>query len=261
MAFEALKTALTTTPMLQLPRFDQQFEIHTDASATGVGVVLLQDQHPVAYFSKTLSPRLRAASAYAREMYAITEAVRRWRQYLLGRPFLIYTDHQSLRTMMYQTVQTPEQHRWLVKLLGYEFQIFYKPGSSNQPADALSRIPSESGPHLLSMNITRPLPALWGALHYAYKADTTMQDLFSSIHQNPDDHSNYSIRNNIILFQGRVLVPKNTALQQLLISEYHNTRVGGHAGIRRTFHRIASTFTWPNLKKDVRDFINNCHIC
>lgn len=71
-------------------------------------------------------------------MYAITEAVCRWRQYLLGRPFVIYTDHQSLRSMMYQTIQTLEQHKWLVKLFGYEFHILYKPGNTNQPADALS---------------------------------------------------------------------------------------------------------------------------
>lgn len=71
-------------------------------------------------------------------MYAITEAVCRWRQYLLGRPFVIYTDHQSLRSMMYQTIQTLEQHKWLVKLFGYEFHILYKPGNTNKPADALS---------------------------------------------------------------------------------------------------------------------------
>lgn len=56
MAFDALKTALTTTPVLQLPRFDQQFELQPDTSATRVGVVLLQGQHPVANFSKSLTP-------------------------------------------------------------------------------------------------------------------------------------------------------------------------------------------------------------
>lgn len=107
-AFQSLKTALTTTPVLRLPNFDQPFELQTDASALGVGAVLLQDGHALAYFSKILSPRLRESSTYAREMYAITEAVRRWRQYLLGRRFVIHTDHQSLRSLLHQTIQTPD---------------------------------------------------------------------------------------------------------------------------------------------------------
>lgn len=63
------------------------------------------------------------------------------------------------------------------------------------------------------------------------------------------------------MFQGWVLVPNNTTLQQLLISEYHNTSVGGHAGIWRTYHRITSIFVWSTLKNDVRDFVNNSHTC
>lgn len=158
-------------------------------------------------------------------MYAITEAVCRWRQYLLGRPFVIYTDHQSLRSMMYQTIQTLEQHKWLINLLGHEFQILCKPGNNNKSADALSRILSDSNHQFFSMNITQPLPTLGGggALHHAYKVDTAMYNLLSSIHQKPNDHLDYSIQNNIIIFQGQVLVPNNTALQQFLISEYHNT--------------------------------------
>lgn len=74
-----------TTPVLQLPDFTVPFVIQTDASGTGVGAILLQRGHPLAYFSKQLSPRLQTASTYAREMFAITEAVKKWRQYLLGR--------------------------------------------------------------------------------------------------------------------------------------------------------------------------------
>lgn len=64
---------------------------------------------------------MQAASAYDREMYAITEAVKKWRHYLLGRHFRIYTDQKSLRGLMSQTIQTPSQQKWLSKLLGYDF--------------------------------------------------------------------------------------------------------------------------------------------
>ncbi|KAL0373236.1 UNVERIFIED_CONTAM: hypothetical protein Scaly_1005200 [Sesamum calycinum] len=67
------------------------------------------------------------ASTYVHELYAITEFVKKWRQYLLGRPFHFFTDHQSLKELLSQSVQTPKQHKWLSKLLGFNYEIFYKP--------------------------------------------------------------------------------------------------------------------------------------
>lgn len=260
-ALNTLKTALTTTPVLRLPNFDQDFEVQTDASATGISAVLLQENQPIAYFSKALTPRQQASSTYAREMYAITEAVRRWRQYLLGRRFVIYTDHQSLRSLLHQTVQTPEQQRWLTKLLGYDFDILYKPCNSNRPADALSRLSSDADTQISLMAVTRPLQAIWGAVQHVYKDDQSIQSLLKEVTLQPEAYPNHSVRNNLILIHRKVLIPNNSALRQLLISEYHNTPIGGHAGIQRTLHRITSTFTWSGLKKNVRDFVNSCHIC
>ena len=64
---------------------------------------------------------MQGASTYHREMFAITQAVSKWRQYLLGRIFTIYTDQQSLNNLTNQTIQTPEQHKWLSKLVGFDF--------------------------------------------------------------------------------------------------------------------------------------------
>lgn len=89
------------TPVLQLPDFNAPFIIQTDASGTGVGAILMQRGHPLAYFSKQLSARMQAGFTYAREMFAITEAVKKWRQYLLGRRFTIQSDHQSLWSLLH----------------------------------------------------------------------------------------------------------------------------------------------------------------
>ena len=94
--FEHLKRAMITTPMLVLHNFDNEFVLETDGSNFGVGVVLIQNEQPISYFSKKLSIRMQQASAYLRELYAITEAVKKWRQYLLGRKFIIQTDLKSL---------------------------------------------------------------------------------------------------------------------------------------------------------------------
>lgn len=76
-ASENLKHAMTKTPVLTLPNFNDIFVVETDASREGVDMVLLQQNHPIAYFGKKLFPRLQKALAYARELYAVTEAVTR----------------------------------------------------------------------------------------------------------------------------------------------------------------------------------------
>jgi len=139
--FETLKSALTQAPVLAILDFSKAFVLETDASGIGIGIVLSQSQnnHPVAFFSKKLTHSLQKQSAYTRELYAITEAIAKFRHYLLGHKFLIWTDQRSLRSLTQQSLQTPEQQSWLHKLLGYDFTIEYKPGKDNVAADALSR--------------------------------------------------------------------------------------------------------------------------
>ena len=74
-----------------------------------------------------------------RELYAITEAVKKWRQYFLGMRFIIRTDQKSLCSLLDQVIQTPDQQKYLAKLLGYQYTIVYKPGKDNRVVDALSR--------------------------------------------------------------------------------------------------------------------------
>ncbi|KAL9428845.1 hypothetical protein AB3S75_030773 [Citrus x aurantiifolia] len=77
-AFDALKKAMVEAPVLQLPDFEADFILETDASNVGIGFVLMQSEHPISYFSKKLSPRLRASSTYIKELTAIVEAVHKW---------------------------------------------------------------------------------------------------------------------------------------------------------------------------------------
>lgn len=106
-SFNALKRAMTVALVLRLPDFSPTFYLDTDASDFGVGAVLMQDGHPLAFFSNKLGPRRRSASTYHKELYAIVEAIQKWRQYLLGREFVIWTDQKSLRELLQQVIQTP----------------------------------------------------------------------------------------------------------------------------------------------------------
>lgn len=126
---------------LTLPNFSQSFVIETNASGVGVGVVLLQHEHPIVFHSRKLGVRLEGSSANIKELYAITEAVAKWRQYLLGHRFTLCTDHKSLKEILQQKIHTSEQQRYVRKLLGFDFSIEYKPGKQNVVTDALSRAP------------------------------------------------------------------------------------------------------------------------
>ena len=99
-AFNQLKDALCRAPVLSLSDFSLPFFMETDASGVGMGVMLSQRNHPIAFFSKPFCPALLRASTYVRELAAITATVKKWRQYLLGHQFIILTDHRSLKELM-----------------------------------------------------------------------------------------------------------------------------------------------------------------
>lgn len=124
-AFNALKMAMTTTYVLALPNFSEQFTIETDASDFGIVAVLMQLGWPLAHMSRGLGVAKRAWSIYAKEMLAVIEAVRLWRPYFLGRRFLIITDQKSLKYLLEQRIATPEQQKWISKLVGYDYEIIY----------------------------------------------------------------------------------------------------------------------------------------
>ena len=151
-AFDQLKLIMTQALVLATSDFTIPFTIESDASSTAMGTVLLQNSHPIAFFSKPLCPRLQWASTYVRELHAITSSIRKWHHYLLGHSFIILTDHRSLKELMWQVIQTPEQQLYLSKLLGYDYIIQYKYGSSNVIADALSQILDQSTSHLLLLS-------------------------------------------------------------------------------------------------------------
>jgi hypothetical protein len=136
-AFLALKHALIEAPVLALPDFNKPFSIHTDASSVGIGVVLSQNCHPVAYLSKSLSPRTQAYSTYEKECLALIMAVEKWKSYLQHLPFVIYADHKSLIHLEEQQLTNNIKHKAFCKLLGLQYQVKYKQGTANAAADVL----------------------------------------------------------------------------------------------------------------------------
>ncbi|PHT78822.1 hypothetical protein T459_16874 [Capsicum annuum] len=99
-AFQKLKDAMNTTPVLSLADFTKSFIVETDACAKGIGAVLMQDGRPITYFSKTIAPKNWGLSTYEKEYLAVLSAVDRWRHYLMVGHFIIRTDHHSLKYLL-----------------------------------------------------------------------------------------------------------------------------------------------------------------
>ena len=237
--FFALQQALISAPVLALPDFSKQFQIHTDASDAGVGAVLIQEAHPIAFVSKALGPRTRGLSTYEKEYLAVLVAVEQWRSYIQHAAFIIYTDQRSLVHLTDQRLHTPWQLKLYTKLAGLQYTIIYKPGTMNQAADALSRHPSPPA----QLNVVSSSTPVWLAVVVSsYDKDPAATQLIQELLLAPDAHPPFSLSNGVLRKKGRIWVGHNPGLQQQQISTLHSSAVGGHSGFPATFSKIKKLF-------------------
>ena len=144
-AFEELKDRLTNPPVLAIPNDEDPFRVEADASDFATGGVLLQQQEGIwkviAYWSEALSAAERNYEIYDKEMLAIVQALKEWRQYLLGSnvPFEVWTDHANLTYFRSPQKLNRRQARWQSELSEFNFTLVHKPGTTMGKADALSR--------------------------------------------------------------------------------------------------------------------------
>ena len=144
-AFEALKSKLTTTPILVFPIMKEPFILYTDTSLTAMGAILAQVQdgqeRAICYASKAFSKTPTRYSATKKELLAVVNFTRHFRHYLLGQNFTIITDHGALQWL--HNFKDPDAltARWLEKLAAFNYEVVHKPGKSIGHADSLSRTP------------------------------------------------------------------------------------------------------------------------
>lgn len=256
-AFNTLKQVMTTALVLTPLDFDIPFCLETDASGAAMGAVISQCSHPIAFFSKIFYPRLQHSSTYVRELHAITAAVRQWRHYLLGHPFVILTDHQSLQELMNQVIQTPEQQHYLAKLLGYDYTIKYRSGTSNTAADALSRIPTPGQCLVLSI----PSPECLNDIKNFLSQSSAYHNLRQQILSYPEAHPEFSLTTDWICYRGKLWLPPNNPFIPMLLAEFHSTPLGGHMGETKTLRRLQDNFYWDNMRRDVHLHVSECSVC
>jgi hypothetical protein len=167
-AFQAIKQALIAAHVLGLPDYIKKFQLGTYASDCGVGAVLMQQGHPLAFISEALGPRTKGLSTYENEYLAILIVVDQWRSYLLLAEFLIVTDEKGLTHLDDQRLHTYWHHKIFTKLLGLQYRIVYRKESENRVADALSR---HSAPPDQLMAISTCTPSWLATVKQGYNTD------------------------------------------------------------------------------------------
>ncbi|KAL4554713.1 hypothetical protein LXL04_037315 [Taraxacum kok-saghyz] len=257
-AFDLLKQALVTALVLALPDFSHQFVVECDASGRGIGAVLMQHSKPIAFFSKALSDRNLVKSAYEREIMALVLAVQHWRSYLLGTTFVVYTDQKSLRYLLQQRITTPDQQNWVAKLLGYSFEIQYKPGRENRAADALSRR-ADGGE--LKLSVSAPIWVQGVQLIQEAQRDPEIQKVVKECQDNPIQQVGFTVRHGILYYKDRLVIARQSVFIPALLHEFHVSASGGHSGYYRTYRRLASNLYWPGMIARVKEFVRACDVC
>ena len=138
-SFQVIKKMMTQAPILALPDFEKLFEVDCDASKIGIGTVLSQEGRPVAYFSEKLNGARQNYSTYDLEFYAIVQALKFWRHYLIQREFILNSDHEALRYLNSQKKLSHRHAKWVSFLQEYTFSLRHKTGLQNKVADSLSK--------------------------------------------------------------------------------------------------------------------------
>jgi len=224
-----------------------------------MGAVLTHEGHPIAFFSKKFCPKLLNSSIYVCELAAITTVVKKWHQYFLGHHFVILTDHQSLRELMNQAVQTLEQHRYLARLLGFDYTIQYRSGKTNVVADALSRVQDDQTTFLYLLLM--PQFIFLEDLCKELASLLAFIELRKQIQAKPTAYHDYTLTPEFILHKGRIWLPSNSSFIKLLLEEFHQSPTGGHMGLQKTLQRLQDNFRWSSIREYVCAFITSCLTC
>ncbi len=256
-AFSKSKEALANATMLVHPRHDAQTSLTVDASDSAVGGVLEQlvdgSWKPLAFFSRQLQPSQRKYSAFDRELLGLYLAVRHFRHFLEGRPFVAYTDHKPLTFAFAKSSDpwSPRQQRHLACISEFTTDVRHIAGKDNSVADALSRVNA----------VTAQLGLDYSAMALAQQEDEELVAYRTAISGLVLEDVEFGTTGQKLLCdvssgQPRPVVP--ASWRRKVFEAVHNL---SHPSIRTTRLLVASKFVWHGLKKQVGTWAKNCVSC
>lgn len=296
-AFDGLKQAFTTAPVLI--HFDPEKEcvVETDASDYVSAGILSQhgddgNLHPVAFYSKKFSPAECNYEIYDKELLAIINAFKEWRSELEGsrHTIKVLTDHRNLEYFMTNKLLNRRQARWSEFLSRFDFNIVYRPGKAGAKPDALTRrpgdLPEEGDERILerfkavlkpqnlpkelqisanTATATAPEP-LQTLFDQAYDQDPFPNRVLEMLRTGVQQSKEISLAdcrkvNGRLTYRHSTFVPDHSPLRLRLIRDHHDPPAIGHPGRAKTYELLARHYYWPTMRKDTERYVANCHTC
>ena len=238
-SFESVKELITEEAAITIPRPEEELRLVVDGSKSGIGGALLVVRNGEERLVGCVSRSLRSHEAnYATEDFetlSLIYTLEKFRLFLYGRKFFIYTDHKNLQYLYnhnsdFSKLRRDRVQRWKALLLEYDYEILYKRGVENVVADALSRSP-------VTVSSMRTLL------------------LQEQIEDGIAPHSSMEcVRND----SGQLVVPKS--LVPLVIRLCHDKELN-HLGVDKTYARLSQQFWWEKMRDDVSKYVENCWVC
>jgi ribonuclease HI len=264
-----------------MPDLQKGFDIYCDACCQGLGCVLMQEGHVIAYASHQLLKHELKYPTHDLELAAVVHALKIWRHYIMGTKCQVYTDHKSLKYIFTQKDLNLRQRRWLKLIKDYDMEIHYHLGKANLVADALSRkehvhaaivaqLLDELVEDFEKLNhgivaqtegVTIEVePTLEQEIRKGHIGDVKIQEIKDLIAEGRGLDFTKD-EQGTIWFKNMICVLEIDSLCETILKEAHDSAYSIHPGSTKMYQDLKQKHWWYGLKKDVASHVALCDVC
>jgi hypothetical protein len=265
---------MVTAPILVFPDWTKEFHVHVDASSIALGAVLAQPgtreiYHPLSFSNRNLSTTEINYTTIEREGLAMVYALQKFRHYLLGGHFKMFTDHSTLKYLVNKPVLGGRICIWLLLFQEYDFEIIVKPVRMNKGPDHLSRLEHEEEP--TSLEDAQLLAIRKIDDHFAEIVQFLSTGMTPSEYTIPQKKQLVVRAADFSLIAGQLykMGPDEIlrrcimeAERPMILTKSHEGITGGHYAGKETAQKVLRDgLWWPTLHRDVKDYYKACDVC